>query len=63
MNDKIKKAYIKKAYICKTDWHFELENASGGVKFYSSVEDLKKYKKCWKDCGILEVEIKIKSLK
>lgn len=50
----------KIAYICRTDWEYELENASGGTKLFSSIEDLKKHKSCWKDCGIIKVEIEFK---
>lgn len=55
-------ALIKKTgYMCKTDYEYELENAAGGVEIYSSVEDLKKHKKCWEDCGIVEVELAAKN--
>lgn len=51
----------KKGYMCGTDYEYELENASGGVKIYSSVEDLKKHKTCWEDCGIIEIELVVKN--
>lgn len=51
----------KIGYLCKTDYEYELENAAGGVKIYSSVEDLKKNKNCWEDCGIVKVEIIMKN--
>jgi hypothetical protein len=47
----------KKAYMCLTDYDYELESARGGVKVFSSIEDLKNHRKCWSDCGIVEVEI------
>lgn len=56
-----KDALVKKiGYMCSTDYDYELENASGGVKIYSSVRDLKNHKTCWEDCGIVEVEITLK---
>ncbi len=50
----------KIGYMCKTDYEYELENASGGAEIYSSVNDLKKHRKCWSDCGIVKVEIILK---
>lgn len=47
----------KTGFMCRTDYEYELENAAGGVEIYSSVDDLKKHKKCWEDCGIVEIEL------
>lgn len=47
----------KIGYLCSTDYEFELESAAGGVKIFSSINDLKKNRKCWEECGIIEVEI------
>jgi hypothetical protein len=44
-------------YMCATDWDHELGEASGGTRVFSSTEDLKKYKTCFKECGIVEVEV------
>jgi cell division protein FtsX len=50
---------IKIGYMDAVDFHHELECASGGNKIYPSVDDLKSYSKCWDECGIVEVEIKL----
>lgn len=56
-----KDSIIKKGYMCGTDYEHELGVCSGGVKIFSSVVDLKNHKKCWCDCGIVEVEIVYKT--
>jgi len=50
---------IKIGYMCKTDYEHELGSAVGGVIVYSSIEDLKEHKKCWQDCGIVEVLVEL----
>ena len=60
MKGKKDKSIIKTGYMCNTDYEIELGSALGGIKVYSSIEDLKKSKKCWSDCGIVEVEIILK---
>jgi hypothetical protein len=47
----------KIGYCCGIDYTWELGEALGGVKVYASVEDLKEDHKCWKECGIVEVEV------
>jgi len=46
-----------KGYMCKTDYEFELGQASGGNTVFPSVEDAKKHLKCWVSCGLVEVEV------
>lgn len=46
-----------KGYMCKTDYEFELGQASGGNTVFPSVEDAKKNLKCWGSCGLVEVEV------
>ena len=48
----------KKLYMCKIDFDYELGNAAGGNTVYPSLKDLKKNHKCWKECGIVQVEVK-----
>jgi len=56
----LKSTKTKKAYICGNDWYWELsEDQPSAVKFYNTVEHLKKDSTCWTECGIVEVEIKI----
>lgn len=49
----------KKSYICGTDWLYEVGECSE-VTLFSSVKALKKARQCWKECGIVELEIKNK---
>ena len=45
-----------KAYMCgtsTTDLHFEKPS----VELYSSIKALKKERKCWRECGILELDL------
>jgi|688.fasta_scaffold00614_56 hypothetical protein len=62
--DKGKKdaSIAKKGYMCKTEYECELGIASGGCRVFSSIEDIKNHKSCWKDCGIVEVEINYKGI-
>jgi hypothetical protein len=46
-------------YMDGVDWQHELGNAAGGNRVYGSVEDLKKHSKCWPQCGIVEVEVRL----
>ncbi len=41
-------------YICGTD-PTDLHIGALDVKIYPTVKDLKKARKCWKECGIKEV--------
>jgi hypothetical protein len=54
---------MKKLYACGVDWQHEIGEASdleGKMPLYSSVEVLKKSRKCWQECGIVELEISLK---
>lgn len=46
-----------KVYVCGVDFKYELSNAAGGNVIYPSVEDLKAHAKCWKGCGIVELNV------
>lgn len=46
-------------YMCRVDAEHELGEASGGNAVYPSVEDLKRSRACWSECGIVEVEITV----
>jgi len=48
----------EKVYMCGVDWQHEIGAAMGGNTVHPSVEDLKKHRKCWKSCGIVEIEVK-----
>jgi len=47
-------------YMCKVDWDHELGEALGGNTVYPSQADLISNKKCTDECGIVEVEIRLK---
>lgn len=52
----------KKFYMCETDYRYELGEApdlEGKAPLYSSVEELKRLRTCWDECGIVEVEVKM----
>ncbi len=48
-----------KVYTCGVDWQHELGEAAGGNRVYASIGDLKRCKKCWDECGIVELEISL----
>jgi hypothetical protein len=48
-----------KVYTCGVDYQYELGEACDGNRVFASVEDLKLHNKCWKQCGIVELEIKL----
>ncbi len=48
-----------KGYMCGVDWQHELGEAMGGNVVYPSVDDLKKHRKCVKNCGIVEVKVQL----
>lgn len=59
------KDLVDKLYMCSTDFDFELGNAAGGTRLYSSIEDLKECSPCTMcakedyPCGIYEVEVRL----
>lgn len=46
-------------YMCKTDFDYELGEATDGNKIFPSVAELKMFNKCWKSCGIVKVETRL----
>ena len=48
----------KIGYVDGVDWQHHLEHDSRGVVFYGDINDLKAENGCWKECGIVKVEIK-----
>jgi hypothetical protein len=51
-----------KGFMCYIDYAYELGNASGGNKVYPSMEDLYKSHPMADDCGVVEVEVVVKSI-
>lgn len=53
------------AYMCGTDWDTEIPMANRYMaktmpEFYKSQAALKRDRRCWRECGIYEVEVKFK---
>lgn len=46
-----------KAYLCTTDWNTELPLGVNDVKIYTSLKTLKNQRTCYKECGIVQIEI------
>jgi hypothetical protein len=46
-----------KLYTCGVQFQHEMAEARGPQVFYNSIKDLKESGQCWKDCGIVEVNI------
>lgn len=53
---------FSEGYMCKTDFDYELGNASGGNVIYPSLADLQKHKRCWKSCGVVRVSVKFEEV-
>jgi hypothetical protein len=49
----------RKGFMCRTDFLHELGDAMGGNMIYPSLNDLKRCEPCYKQCGVVEVEIKL----
>jgi hypothetical protein len=44
-----------KKYLCGVDYQHEMEE--GLADFYDSIEKLKQEKRCWPQCGIVEIDL------
>lgn len=51
----------KKMYVCYIDYNWEL--GACPVKFYETLEELKKDHKCWANCGVMEVTMEPRIVK
>lgn len=49
-------------YMDKVDFDCELGQAIDGNKVFPSIEALKKFKPCVKQCGIVEVEVRLREV-
>ena len=61
---KKRKKGVKTLYSCGVDWQHEIGEASdleGKMPLYSSIKALKKARQCWEECGIVELELKLKT--
>lgn len=46
-------------YMCMIEFEDEMGMASGGVRVYPSLEDLKENHDCWQSCGIVKVKVSL----
>lgn len=49
---------VRKGYMCLTDFDFELGEAPGGNRIFTSAEECFKDLKCAESCGVAEVEVR-----
>ena len=55
------KKQSKKAYTCGVNWQHELvDDNANYIEVFGSLKALKKARLCYKECGIVELEIKFK---
>lgn len=47
-----------RGFMCLTDWVHEMGHASDGNRVYPSLRALKEHQRCWKQCGVVEVEVR-----
>lgn len=45
------------AFVCGTDWQFECRDILSRTKLFNTIEELKEQKKCWQECGVVQLEI------
>jgi hypothetical protein len=51
----MEKPEVKTFYACITDWRHEFGETT--VRFYDSIEKLKRCSPCVKECGIVEIKM------
>lgn len=49
-------------YMCLIDWECELGSAADGNRIFPSIKCLKAAHPCADDCGIVEVEVRVRDL-
>ena len=52
----------KTFYACAVDWRHEMGEApdlEGRMPLYSTVEELKRKRTCWNECGIVEIKLEM----
>lgn len=52
----------KTGFMCATNWRIELGEVTDGIDIYSTLEDFKAHCPCWKTCGVVEVEVKLRAV-
>jgi hypothetical protein len=48
----------KTGFMCRTDFEHELTYVAC-TTIYADLEDVKCFRKCWEECGIVEVEVSV----
>lgn len=52
------------AYICETDWNHEIDpDNADPPEFFSTIKRLKKNRTCWRECGIVQVEVSVRLIR
>lgn len=49
-----------RGFMCLIDWQYEIGAAADGNKIYPSADALRRGHSCADDCGIVEVEVRIR---
>lgn len=49
----------KTAFMCKTDFDFELAHSATGTNIYMSEAALREKRRCVEECGIVEVQVSV----
>lgn len=52
--------YSVTGYMCGIDWHCEIGRAPRGSTVYPSISALKQDHEMWEECGIVEVQVRIR---
>lgn len=53
---------VKTGFMCATNWRHEVTDAPDGATMYPTLEDLKDHSPCWKTCGVVEIEMRVKAV-
>lgn len=53
---------VRTGFMCKVDFDLELGAAVGGNSVYGSAEDARKHRQCIDECGLVEVEVRLKQV-
>ena len=50
---------IRRGFMCATDFQYHLGEDVVPTRVYADEETLKKDRRCWVECGIVEVEVSV----
>lgn len=49
----------KRSFMCGVDWQHHIGHDAGGTSLWPTIKALKAEAKCWRQCGIVEVEVRV----